>query len=825
VAAPAAPTLRLRAAARAALRAHTADPYPGVRAACLSGLVNAAARGLALPAAAHEAAVGGLADDAPAVRLAAVHLLGAAAARAGATAAPGSRQTTHHATPIAARRSAAAADRAAAAADAAFAAAAWALADPHPPVRVAALAVLGSLAAASPPVKAGALSKKSTARTMEGQSVDDAALVVGPGAACGGLGLLPGEGGGGGGGEGGSGGGGGPDAAAAHPASPTLAPAAVAAAAAAAAAVAADDWASYAGAFVHGLEDDAAAVRSAALGAMAALGGADPAWAPLAAPFAADCAGDESPGVRAAALTALAALCGAGGGSPLDPHLGAALAGLADTDGAVRAAACGLLGGGGARLTSLASLGAAVDALLEAALADTRAGEPLGSGGGGGRTAGRQTTPLAALARLGASAPGPAAALIPNLMGTRSGFIQAEPSVDNPAYAARLAFALAACAGGAHPALGALLPSHALGGAAVVLAGRLPGLPLPVGGVVPLGRGAVLVGQRRALKKRAREGGGEAAGALAAIGAALATLTGPTSAASLADVDAALAPLMEDPAAPAAGAAAAGRLYVRALAVLGAVQEEGGGGGGGGGDGPSSLPAAWLDASALRLPSLTDACTPVPAPIAASRLDRLADLMACGLGGGEASAGAAVGGLEAAAASLRSDGALPGPPRPPPPPPVANLVIVRGELAAPGGRHARPVAGVAGLPLRLPLAGRVVSAGVGGGGEPPRAWLSLADPASASPPLLLPLHLVEEEGEEEDEGGGGGGARAFALPPYVDAPAAPGPPGGGSTPLIVALLVQAGRRVGVGGRAVLVQVAPGRPVRVEAGRAADAHRT
>jgi len=824
-----------QAAARAALRSHTADPDPGVRAASLDGLVHAAP-GLRLPRSAHAVAVEALADDAPGVRLGGVRLLVAAAAAAGATAPVQARRAQPHPTHIAASRAAAADDAAAAAADAAFAAAAGALADPHLPVRVAAVAALGALIRASPAIKAGALSKKTTARTMEGQSVDDAAMVVGPGAASGGGlgvgGLVTG-----GGGEGYDDG---PGADA--PAPPTLTAASTAAAVAAAFA-SADDWASFAGAFVHGLEDDAAAVRGATLQAMASLGAADRAWAPLAAPFAADCAGDESPGVRAAALTCLASLLGAGGGGggggialPLDPHLGAALAGLADTDPAVRRASCGLLGC--ARLQTLGALGSAVDALLEAVLADARArGGRLeeeevagssGDGGGGGR--GLPATPLAALAALGASTGGPATALIPDLMGTRTGFIQAEPSVDNPAYAARLAFALAACAGSGgstapaafcgHPALAALLPAHALGGAAVVLAGRHgKELPLPVGGMVELGRGAVLVGARRPpAKKRRVEETGEDGAAIAAVAAALATLaTAPASA--FVSTDAALAPLMDDLAAPAAGAAALARLYVRGLAVVEAAKRASGGGGGGGGDTPATSPPpvpAWPASSAARLPCLTAAGTPVDVATASARLNRLADLMACGVAGGEGAAAGAVAGLEAAAVELRARGALPPPwPRPPPPTSLPGLSIVRGILHAPGGPHSRPVAGVVGLPLRLPVGGRVWWAGgcaaVGGDRlSTPRAWLSVAHPLVAcGTPLLLPLSLE----------GAGGGSSSYALPPHVDLPAAPGAP---AATLTAALLVQAGVRAG-SGRPVLVQVAPERGVTVRAGRAADAN--
>ena len=571
---------------------------------------------------------------------------------------------------------------AAAAADIAFASASRAAAaDPDARVRAASLALLGRLGAASPETLGASLTKATTARTMEGYSADDASLIAQEG--VGGAGMDGGGAGGGGGGMAGGNGGKGGGAAAGSSAE--------AASAAAAAANPSSPWEAAPGAFVHGLEDDAAAVRECALEALASLsrslggaaavrgkGGSLPSRSFLAraAAFAAGCSGDEAPAVRATALRCLRAATTTAClslSTPLDEHLPAVLSGLRDSAPEVAAAAAtGLLTpepGAPCPLRGAAALRTVVSMLLEAACGGTPASSSSFSSASDGSAA--RAAARAALAALGFAAGARAAPLVAELAPGKGGggggsggnsskngsnaFVQREPSVDDQAYASRLIFLLAASR--ASPSVASLLPRHALD-AAGVLSARHAGLPLPGGGLRWLGRGAVAVvggggrgGRRRgAGKKRARssveeDGARETARAVAASLEGAAGAPAEARARALRLAEAALSPLARCGGGGGSGTAAAARIAVRALAVISALRdkgEEGGGGEGGGEEDEDEdqeveeeveeeeLGGCW-DGGALDPPPLSECLGAAPSrSLARRRLERLADVLELG---------------------------------------------------------------------------------------------------------------------------------------------------------------------------------------------------
>ena len=312
-------------------------------------------------------------------------------------------------------------------------------------------------------------------------------------------------------------------------------------AAAAAAANSSSPWEAAPGAFVHGLEDDAAAVRECALEALASLsrslGGAEQerqgslffssrfSFLARAAAFAAGCSGDEAPAVRAAALRCLRAATRRLPllSTPLDEHLPAVLSGLRDSaPRSARAAATGLLTpepGAPCPLRGAAALRTVVSVLLEAACGGTPASSSSFSSASDGSAA--RAAARAALAALGFAAGARAAPLVAELAPGKGGggggsggnsskngsnaFVQREPCVDDQAYASRLIFLLAASR--ASPSVASLLPRHALD-AAGVLSARHAGAALFPGE----GCGGWGEGPSPSSAVEAEEGGGEGPG-------------------------------------------------------------------------------------------------------------------------------------------------------------------------------------------------------------------------------------------------------------------------------------------------------------------------
>lgn len=683
------PTLssRVTAAQRALFEFASDDPHAGVRRAAMAALVEevavaatvedddeeegdngnnprsclekrrrnpprrspSLALGRLQPELASTVARGALSGDCDAsVRLQSLRLLLAACREAGAC------RTSSKASP-----SFSSPPAAAAAADVAFAAASRSAAsDPDARVRAASLALLGRLSAASPRTLEASLTKATTARTMEGVSADDASLIAqeGVGGGGGGGGGAGREGGmTGGGGDGGNGG----------------AAAAGAASAAAAASNPSSPWEAAPGAFVHGLEDDAAAVRECALEALASLsrslGGergkgnsSSPSFLARAAAFAAGCSGDEAPAVRAAALRCLRAAC-LSSTTPLDEHIPAVLSGLRDSAPEVAAAAAtGLLTpepGAPCPLRGSAALRAAVSVLLEAACGRTPASSPSFSSMSDGSAA--RAAAQAALAALGFAAGARAAPLVAELAPGKGGggggggasknsnaFVQREPSIDDQVYASRLLFLLAAAR--ASPSVASLLPRHALD-AAGVLSARHAALPLPGGGLRSLGRGAVAVvagggeGEGVRAKKRARvvERDGSCCETVRAISASLAGAAGSPAEAKarvLRLAEAALSPLARrgGGGGGGSGAAAAARVAVRALAVLSTLQEKATEGGENEEEEveeeeEEELGGRW-DGGGLHPPPLSDCLGAVTSSrsLARRRLERLADVLELG---------------------------------------------------------------------------------------------------------------------------------------------------------------------------------------------------
>jgi hypothetical protein len=418
--------------------------------------------------------------------------------------------------------------------------------------------------------------------------------------------------------------------------------------------------------------------------------------------------GDEAPAVRVAALRAASTARGA----TVDAVLPALLAGLADAHPDVsRAAAAAVATAAPARLDSLR---AAVTGLLAAAAT--------------GRAA--PAAARAALAALGAAAGAAAAPLAADLMGTRTGFLQREPSVDDESYAHRLIFLTSAAS--TAPCVGAALPAHAAD-AAALLAARHVGLGLPRS-VARRAAGGVRVVS--GAHKRARDNDDDPAWAVAAAAterlAAAAGLPRAKRAAALRRADAVLAPA----AAGGCAAAAAARLHLRALGV----HAEGEAGG------DARLPHGW-DGGPREPPPLADCLRPAPAGALALLASRLA-----AVGCGDAAAAwraVAAGAADAAPPTL----ALP--------PPAAPLPD--GALTAPGGPNTRPLAATAGLPVRLE-----VRAWVAACGPRPSAWLRVSGAGLETRHVRLRV----KEDEKSDSGGRVEIAVRLDLPPPPAAPAA-----------------------------------------------------
>lgn len=205
-----------------------------------------------------------------------------------------------------------------------------------------------------------------------------------------------------------------------------------------------------AGALVHAVEDECAAVREAAVGALAAVaaapGRSNSAVAARAVECLADVLTDGRDGVRGAAVAALARVTAC---TPLLPEqLHAALAMLEEPAPRARAAVRRLLGA--TTLPDAAAALAAVQALLRSVArhpADARAA-------------------YRALRRVGAHNAAAVAAAAPALLGADPRFEPVEPVADDPRYVGAAVAVLAAAA--AHPPLLPRLPRYLLAHASLL---------------------------------------------------------------------------------------------------------------------------------------------------------------------------------------------------------------------------------------------------------------------------------------------------------------------------------------------------------------------